>query len=82
MKRKHAKVLDAIFRSDGNVEIRKAEALVRELGGSIEDRGNGLYIASLDGVLLIYDRPHPSPEIGRGLAKRMKEFLENAGVEP
>ena len=38
-------------------------------GGDIEDRGKGLYKAVLNDVWLIYDRPHPSPEIGRGLAR-------------
>lgn len=82
MRRKHAKVLEALLRSDGNVEIRKVESLIRELGGEIEDRGNGLYKAELNDALMIYDRPHPNPRVGRGLAKRLKEFLENAGVMP
>jgi len=82
MKRKHAKTLDSVFRTDGNIDMRKVEALIRELGGVIEDRGNGMYKAVLNDVYMIYDRPHPRPEIGRGLARRLKEFLENAGIEP
>jgi len=41
-----------------------------------------MYKAVLNDVYMIYDRPHPRPEIGRGLARRLKEFLENAGIEP
>jgi len=39
MKRKHAKTLDAVFRTDGNIDMRKVEALIRELGGVIEIAG-------------------------------------------
>jgi hypothetical protein len=82
MKRKHRKVLNALFRTDGSVEMRKVEALLHALGGEIEDRGNGLYSAQLNDLFLVYDRPHPSPEVGRGLAKRLKEFLQLAGITP
>jgi len=81
MKRKHAKTLDAIMLADGNVAMRKVEALIGELGGMIEDRRNGLYRAKLNDVTFIYDQPHPRTEIGRGLAKRFREFLREAGVE-
>ena len=80
MKRRHAKTLAALRRADGSVEIRQIEALIRELGGDIEVRGNGLYKAVLNDVWLIYDRPHPSPEIGRGLAKRLRHFLMQRGA--
>ena len=62
------------------MEIRQVEALIRGLGGDIEERGNGLYKVVLNDVWLIYDRPHPSPEIGRGLAKRLRHFLTQAGA--
>ena len=81
MKRKHAKTLDAIMRADGNVELPKVEALIMELGGEIEDRGNGFYRAKLERRRMTYDRPHPRKEIGRGLAKRFREFFEEAGIE-
>jgi hypothetical protein len=80
VKRKHKKTLDAIAQADGNVDMRKVEALIRELGGMIEDRGNGLYRAKLNDVTFIYDQPHPRTEIGRGLAKRLREFLRVAEV--
>ena len=80
MRRMHARTLAAVRRADGSVEIRQIEALIRALGGDIEERGNGLYKAVLDDVWLIYDRPHPSPEIGRGMAKRLRSFLTQAGA--
>ena len=60
--------------------MHKAEALIAHLGGVTEDRGNGLYRATLNGVTMIYDQPHPRNEIGRGLAKRLREFLRAAEV--
>ena len=35
MKRKHTNTLDAIMRADGNVDMRKVEALIGELGGGV-----------------------------------------------
>ena len=80
MKRKHRTTLDAINRADGNVDIRKVEALIVELGGTITDRGNGLYSADLGELDIIYDQPHPRKEIGRGFAKRLRDFFREAGV--
>ena len=68
------------MRADANVDMHKVEALIGGLGGMIEDRGNGLYRAKLNDVTMIYDRPHPRTEIGRGLAKRIREFFRNAEV--
>ena len=80
MKRKHAKTLDAIMRVDGNVEMRRVEALIAELGGTITDRGNGLYSADIGERDMIYDQPHPRKEIGRGLARRFREFFRELGI--
>jgi hypothetical protein len=68
------------MRADGNVEIRKVEALIGELGGMIEVRGNGLYRVKLNDVKMIYDQPHPGNEIGRGLAKRFRDLFREAEV--
>jgi len=81
MRRKHAKVLEAIMRADGNIDTRKVEALVVDAGGYIEDRGNGFYRARLNERRMTYDRPHPKKEIGRGLAKRFREFFKEAGIK-
>ena len=80
MKRKHAKTLAALARSDGNVVLGRVEALVLDPGGTVDHRGNGVFVMTLRGARLIYDRPHPRPEIGLGLAKRMRRFLVQAGV--
>ena len=51
------------------------------VGGYIEDRGDGFYRARLNERRMTYDRPHPRSEIGRGLAKRFRDFFKEAGVE-
>ena len=80
MKRKHAKTLDAIMRADGSVELPMVEAFIVAAGGEIENRGNGLYRAKLEGRRMVYDRPHPRKNIGRGLAKRFRDFFKEAGI--
>ena len=66
--------------ADGNVAMRKVEALIGELGGTIIDHGNGLYSVDIGERDMIYDHPHPRKEIGRGLARRFREFFREAGV--
>ncbi|MDA0313397.1 MAG: hypothetical protein O2992_14975 [Gemmatimonadetes bacterium] len=80
MKRKHTKTFSRIRQADSNLELRRVEALVLELGGTIEHRGNGVFKMTLNGARMIYDRPHPRPEVGLGLAKRFRRFFAQAGV--
>ena len=67
-------------RADGNVEMRKVEALLVDIGGTNTDRGNGLYSVVVGDRDMIYDHPHPRKEIGRGLAKRFREFFREVGI--
>jgi len=80
MKRKHVVTLNAIMSADANVDLGKVEALIGALGGKIEDRGNGNYRAILNERRMVYDRPHPRREIGRGMAKRFRDFFREAGI--
>ena len=75
--------MEAVFADpiNGNVPWRDIEALLTALGADFRETGGG-FTANLKGVVLSYQRPHPRKEAGRGLVKRVREFLTNAGVVP
>jgi hypothetical protein len=57
------------------------ESLVRALGGDVDRRGAGSSRAlHLNGVVAVLDSPHPGPHTPKRLVKRIRKFLEQAGV--
>ena len=80
---KHKKTLEAIFdeptRSD--VEWSRIESLLTALGAEIsEGRGSRIRVA-LNGVRMVFHRPHPKKEIDKGAIKSVRRFLKTAGVQ-
>ena len=80
---RHRKTLASVFTDpiNGNIPWRDIEALLTALGANSRETGGGV-TANLQGVVLSYHRPHSGKEAGRGLVKRVREFLTNAGVAP
>ncbi|MXX67609.1 MAG: type II toxin-antitoxin system HicA family toxin [Gemmatimonadales bacterium] len=56
--------------------------MFRSLGAEIHERCGSSAIVELNGEIETVHRPHSRPECGRGLVKRMRSFLERAGVAP
>ena len=56
--------------------------MFRGLGAEIHERRGSSVIIELNGEVETVHRPHPRPECGKGLVKRMRRFLERAGVAP
>ena len=56
--------------------------MFRGLGAEIHESSGSSIIIELNGEVETVHRPHPRPECGKGLVKRMKHFLERAGVRP
>ena len=52
------------------------------LGAEIQERRGSSVIIKLNNEVETVHRPHPRPECGRGLVRRMRAFLERAGVCP
>ncbi|WP_419938820.1 type II toxin-antitoxin system HicA family toxin [Candidatus Palauibacter sp.] len=84
MHRRHQRTLAAIFdkRARGNLRWRDVEAMFRGVGAEIHERRGSSVIIELNGEVETVHRPHPRPECGKGLVKRMRRFLERAGVAP
>ena len=84
MRRRQRQTLRALFSEpvSGNIKWREVESLVESLGGEvIERKGSGIRM-ELNGVRLFMHRPHATVGAGKILLRRVRVFLENAGISP
>ena len=84
MKKKHRKILEAIFKrpTQAGIPWSDIEVLLINLGASIsEGRGSRIRV-ELNGEDAVFHRPHPEKETAKGAVASMRRFLENAGVIP
>ena len=81
---KHRKTLAAVFSRPppANIKWKAIEALVEALGGEVLQMGGSVVAFVLHDRRGVFHRPHPSPEAKRGQLRRVRRFLENAGIQP
>jgi len=84
MKRKHQKTLESIFAhpASSNIPWRDIEALLSELGASIEEREGSRVLVRLFGERRVFHRPHPSPMTDKGAVASLRAWLNENGVRP
>jgi hypothetical protein len=84
MKQKHQRTLELIFARPTSANIRwsEIEALFRELGAMIEEREGSRVSVYLFGVVRVFHRPHPSPNVDKGALITIRKWLAANGVEP
>lgn len=84
MGRKHLKTLTAIFSQPppSTVKWKAVEALIVALGGEVIQMSGSVVAFLLNDRRGVFHRPHPSPEAKRGQLRRVRRFLENAGIRP
>jgi len=84
MNSSHRRTLAAIFARPTRPDIRWAdvESLVRALGGEVLEREGSRVALVLNGVRAVFHRPHPAPTTRKGAVDGVRQFLENAGVQP
>ncbi len=84
MKRRHRKTLVQIFRRpvSGNVRWQDVEALLVHLGAEIEERAGSRVSVTLYGEVLVFHRPHPSPDTEKGAVAALRKWLDEHGVRP
>jgi len=81
---KHKRTLKAIFddpvRSD--ITWTRIESMLVALDAEIsEGRGSRIRVA-LNGIRMVFHRPHPKKETDKGAVKSIQRFLKTAGVQP
>ena len=84
MQKAHRTTLAAIFARPTAAGLRWAdiEALVRALGGVVEERAGSRVWVEINGKGAVFHRPHPRPETKKGAVDAMRKLLINAGIRP
>ena len=84
MKRKHQKIIEAIYARpvSANIQWRDIEALFAELGAEITEREGSRVAVVLFGEVRVFHRPHPSPSTDKGAVASIRKWLEQHGVLP
>jgi hypothetical protein len=80
---KHQRTYAAIFENPirANIPWKDIEALLEYLGAEISEGSGSRVRVHLNGVRAIYHRPHPRKETDRGTVRKVRDFLEEAGIE-
>ena len=85
MKRRHARVLAAVFShpTSGSIGWKDVEALFIELGAEIQ-RAAGIPRGrtALRRDRRVFHRPHPGPDTDKGAVAGIREWPRANGVEP
>ena len=84
MKRKHQKILEAIYARhvSANIQWRDIEALLDELGADISERAGSRIAVVLFDEVRVFHRPHPLPDTDKGAVASVRKWLEQHGVVP
>ncbi|MGK7952974.1 MAG: type II toxin-antitoxin system HicA family toxin [Xenococcaceae cyanobacterium] len=84
MNNKQRQTLKAIFTSPvpSNIKWTDIESLFKALGAKVSQRKGSRVRVSLNGVKAVFHEPHPEKETNKGAVKAVKEFLQNADIEP
>lgn len=84
MNAKHRKTLIAIFAkpTPASIVFADIEALVKALGGTVNEREGSRVKIELAGAQWRCHRPHPGKEAKRYQVEEAREFLEQTGVKP
>jgi hypothetical protein len=79
---KQRKTLELIFKDPVQPNIRWAdiEMLFKGFGGIIEEREGSRICVRLQGVKLVFHRPHPKKVTDKGAIKSVRKFLKDAGI--
>ena len=82
MNHKHRKALHALFAHpvSGNISTRIIEAVLKELGGEIEQRRGGRWGVRLNNHFAEFS--HNSHSLGTAQVHQMRKFIADAGIDP
>ena len=84
MKAKHQRTLRAIYSRpvSGSIHWADIEALLVELGATVQEREGSRIGVVLFGQVRVFHRPHPSPDTDKGAVASVRKWLEANGVKP
>ncbi len=81
---KHDKTRQAIFEvpTKAGIDWRDVEALFKHLGATVTMAKGSRVRVMLNGIKAVFHRPHPRKEASKGCVESVREFFQNAGIEP
>ena len=81
---KQRKTLELIFTEPvpANINWQDIESLFTALGAMISEGKGSKISVTLNGRVFIYHRPHPQKETDKRAVKKVREVLQEAGIEP
>lgn len=84
MNNKQRQTLKEIFDSPirSNIKWTSIESLFEALGAEVSQGRGSRVRVSLNGVKAVFHEPHPEKETDKGAVKSVREFLENANIQP
>ena len=84
LRSRQQRTLARIFAKPTPSDLRWVEvvSLMRALDVAISERAGSRVRFEKDGVRLVVHRPHPGPNLGKGLVLQVAEFLDDIGVKP
>ena len=77
--RKRSKTLDQIEDLNGGLHWSKVEALFKSYRTEVYEGKGSMVTFVIDDLKFTMDRPHPRRECGKGLVKRVREYLRKCG---
>lgn len=82
MHKRHQKILDSIFQKRDRRDIQWNDfvTLMSALGADIVERGGSMVGLRLNGRYAVFHKPHSGNEIYLSDLKRIRRFLNEAGV--
>lgn len=85
VKRKHAKILQLVFKrpASANIRFMDVKALILDLGGTVDINREGSRVAFvLFGEMRVFHNPHPSPCMDKAAVEALRDWLKTHGVKP
>ena len=76
---KKDKTLDQIKQLNSGLHWTKVEKLLKSYGAEVHEGKGSTVTFVIAGVKLTVDRPHSRKECGKGLVKRVREYLIKTG---
>jgi len=84
LRAKHRRTLDAVFAHpvSGNIRWAEIEALVKALGGTVEEGSGSRVHFLVEGRPATFHRPHPRPTADKGAVAAFRRYLIGANIMP
>jgi len=84
MKKQHHRTLQLLFARPASANIKWSDvlSLFLALGAETKEAEDSRVCVYLFGVVRVFHRPHPRPDMDKGAVASIRKWLEDNGVRP